>query len=451
MIKQHLIDSMASEIEDALDLGSYISYQQVWDYVDNLNDVKERIDDMVMEATARQCVSLYVMFLSGCYEKADEIDDSGGNLGMFFEELFCSWIKARQKAGYADKETVHNILQWMENDSYGFCYNIEKKLVEALNRQGLSVFEATILARFDEALESIDPDSVKRIYDYPYDVRQNADILRIIYSTKKDIDSYLGLCDKVGTTPKDCENIANIYKGRRCFRDALLWVDKGLELEKKDSWPNYASRGLSSVKRDLLNMAGEKKEAFESAWSEFQSQPSEYTYDEMMKYVLKKDRNHWHKMAIEEIGKTSLPIIIELCTKTQEWKILAESIKAARHEEIEYISHYDTEKAAQGLSQEYPVEAAKIFRALGLRIVKAKKSKYYGIANEHLLKAKKLYVENNCQKEWSSLVENIRRDHYRKYSFIGDFEKIVSGEYPEYLESFEERTKKRWAKQISDK
>ena len=63
---------------------------------------------------------------------------------------------------------------------------------------------------------------------------------------------------------------------------------------------------------------------------------------------------------------------------------------------------------------------------------------------------KKLYEENNCREEWSSLVENIRRDHYRKYSFIGDFEKIVSGESPEYLESFEERTRKRWEKQISD-
>ena len=156
-------------------------------------------------------------------------------------------------------------------------------------------------------------------------------------------------------------------------------------------------------------------------------------------------------MAIEKVRRSSLPVIIELCTKTQEWKILAECIKTSAHKEIEAISHYDTEKAAQGLSRKYPVEAAKIYRALGLRIVKAKKSKYYGIAIEHLLKAKKLYEENNCREEWSSLVENIRRDHHRKYSFIGDFEKIVSGKPPEYLESFEERTRKRWAEQIADK
>ena len=32
------------------------------------------------------------LYLEGHYEKAEEIDDSGGELGMFFEELFCSWI-----------------------------------------------------------------------------------------------------------------------------------------------------------------------------------------------------------------------------------------------------------------------------------------------------------------------------------------------------------------------
>jgi len=450
MVNQRQIDFLVSEIEEALDLDSFIYYQQSWDYVRKLENVKEKIDDFVMKGAAKQCVPIYEMFLSGCYEKAEEIDDSGGNLGMFFEELFCSWVKARQKAGYADKETVHQILKWMDNDAYGFCYDIEQNLVKVLNRQGLSLFETSIRSRFDKAFSTAKSEGSKRIYDYPYAVRQNADILKVVYIAKKDVESYLGLCEKVGTTPRDCENIANIYKEIHRSRDALIWVDKGLDLEKTDKWPNESSQHLPTLKRELLNELGQKKDAFESAWSEFKAGPSEYTYDEVMKYVSKKDRKHWHKKAIEEVKKASLPAIIKLCMKTKEWAILAESIKAADHEDLEAISHYTTEKAAQELEKNYPIEAAKIYRALGMRIVKAKKSKYYGIALDHFLKAKKLYSENDCQEEWLSLVENVRRDHYRKYSFIGDFEKIVSGKYPEYLESFEERTRKRWQKQISD-
>ena len=450
MTRQHRVDYLVSVIEEALDLGEFVSYKQAWDFIRNLKNVKEKIDGLLKKGQAKRCVPLYEMFLSGCYEKADEIDDSSGNLGMFFEELFCSWIKARQKARYADEETVHNILKWMDNDSYGFCYNIEKNLVTVLNRKGLSLFENSIQSRFKEAFSPVKSEGIRRIYDFPYAVRQNADILKIVYIAKKDIESYLSLCEKIGTTPKDCENIAKIYEEKRHFQDALMWADKGLELERKDKWPNESSWNLPMLKRKLFKKMGRKEDAFESAWSAFKEHPSEYTYDEMMKYVSKKNREYWHKKAIEEAKRASLPAIIELCTKTKELKILAESISAAKHEELEDISHYTTEKAAQELEKNHPIEVAKIYRALGMRIVKAKKSKYYGIALEHMLKAKKLYSENDCQEEWLSLVENIRRDHYRKYSFIGDFEKIVSGKYPDYLESFEERTIKRWEKQISD-
>jgi len=155
MAKKHRIDSLVSEIEEALDLESFIPYRQSWDFVRKLENVKEKIDDLVMKGAAKQCVPLYEMFLSGCYEKADEIDDSGGNLGMFFEELFCSWVEARQKARYADEETIHHILKWMDNDAYDFCYNIEQKLVKALNRQGLSLFETSIQSRLSNVKSAI--------------------------------------------------------------------------------------------------------------------------------------------------------------------------------------------------------------------------------------------------------------------------------------------------------
>ena len=75
MARQHRIESLVSEIEEAMDLGSFIPYRQLWDFVRKLENVKEKIDDLVMKGAAKKCVALYEMFLSGCYEKADEIDD----------------------------------------------------------------------------------------------------------------------------------------------------------------------------------------------------------------------------------------------------------------------------------------------------------------------------------------------------------------------------------------
>ncbi|MDZ7699682.1 MAG: hypothetical protein U5R49_23060 [Deltaproteobacteria bacterium] len=46
-------------------------------------------------------------------------------------------------------------------------------------------------------------------------------------------------------------------------------------------------------------------------------------------------------------------------------------------------------------------------------------------------------------------VDSVRKNHSRKYSFIGDFEQIVAGHRPDVPESFEKRARKKWKKQTS--
>lgn len=80
----------------------------------NLDGVKDQFDAMVKAGRARQAVELYETFLAGCYGKADEIDDSGGNLGDFFQGLFVSWIHARQRTGCPAEDTVRCVVRWIE-------------------------------------------------------------------------------------------------------------------------------------------------------------------------------------------------------------------------------------------------------------------------------------------------------------------------------------------------
>jgi hypothetical protein len=120
--KRNKADPLISVLERALAPGEFIQYNRSWDFIQGLEEVKHKIDALVKDGQAERTVSLYELFLSGCYEKANEIDDSGGDLGMFFEDLFCAWINARQKAKFDPEETVQNILRWMDNDDYGFCY-----------------------------------------------------------------------------------------------------------------------------------------------------------------------------------------------------------------------------------------------------------------------------------------------------------------------------------------
>ena len=194
MKKRKKSHPLVSEIEHALDLGQFISYNQSWDFVRKLEDTKKRIDALVKNREAGRAVGLYEMFLSGCYEKAEEIDDSGGNLGMFFGQLFCAWIKARQKAGCKADETVQYVLKWMDNDDYGFCYDIEQDIAQVLNKAGFQLFRKHFQDQFENAFVPYKSKAPKFIYVYTADVYRNADVLKEIYIVKKDIKSYLILC-----------------------------------------------------------------------------------------------------------------------------------------------------------------------------------------------------------------------------------------------------------------
>ena len=68
---------------------------------------------------------------------------------MLFHRLACGWIRARQAAGLPGEETISQLLNWKKNDNYGFCYEIEKEVIKALDRKGRQVF----IGHFQELVE----------------------------------------------------------------------------------------------------------------------------------------------------------------------------------------------------------------------------------------------------------------------------------------------------------
>jgi len=129
-----------------------------------------------------------------------------------------------------------------------------------------------------------------------------------------------------------------------------------------------------------------------------------------------------------------------------------ERLRAASHQELESLGHYTTEPAAKKLVRSHPDIAAKVHRALGMRILNAKKSKYYDAALSHFEQAKRCYRKAGLNSAWDALVDEIRQTHRRKSAFLPGFEQLVQGKKPNAKPSFLDRTKRRkgsWARQGS--
>jgi uncharacterized Zn finger protein len=198
------------------------------------------------------------------------------------------------------------------------------------------------------------------------------------------------------------------------------------------------------MKRDLQAKLGRAGDALESAWAEFQEHPSTFSYKELMRYVAAKERKVWHEKAMEASERGALSLQIELWLEKKETDRLVARLHRATDEELENLSHYTTEPVARKLERSYPEVAARVYRALAMRIVNAGKSKYYDAALDNLEHARKCYLKGGLGADWEALVANVRERHYRKTGFMAGFEQIVSGASKSAEPTFLERAKRRW-------
>jgi len=432
-------DPLEQTIETALAPGTFISYNGAWSFVKDVQGVAKDIDKLI-ESDPVRAAHLYETFIAACHEKAEEIDDSSGSFGMLVENLFCEWIKARQAADEDRDETAKLLLAWMENDPYGFCYDLDREAAKVLDKKGLDAFARQVREMFEAAAKPGNDEKGR----YPGHARRRwGEALKTILAAQRNIDDYIALCEESELGTKECKVIAGMYRSRRRLDDALAWVEHGLEIARSANGISFADHDLSVLKRAILANLGRTGDSLQSAWAEFQGHPCLFRYKELMRYVPAKEKKVWHGKAMEASEKGALDLQIELWLEKKQIYRLVTRLRRATDEKLEGLSHYRTEPAARKLERSYPDVAARVYRALCMRIVNAGKSKYYDAALDNLERAKKCYVKSGRETDWDALVADVRERHYRKKGFMAGFEQVVSG----YKEpTFMERAKHRWPK-----
>ncbi len=437
------LDPVELQIERALQPNRFIAYTACSEFIEGIEAVQTEIARLVEGEPARAAF-LYETFLAGCYEKAEEIDDSGGSFGQFVEALFLGWIKARQAAVVDPNETASRLLAWMDDDPYGFCYRIETNVAKALHKAGLAAFERQVRARFDvAALTAPSPDGSPR-QNSEYVRRRWGEVLRTLYVAQRKVEAYVALAEETAVTAEDCHAVATLLASRRKLADALAWVDRGVELNNKAPHESMAGYQLAKLKRVLLKKLGRGEEALEAAWAQYRKHPSLFSYEELMKFVPKPDRDFWHKKALEAVRDGDLSSAIELLLGTKEPERLVERLRDVSDDALEDLSHYTTEPAAEKLEKSHPDVAARLWRAQGMRILNGKKSKYYDAALADFENARRCFEKAGLTTEWKRTAAKVSAQHHRKKGFMPGFEEIVRGSGPSTQPSFLERAKARW-------
>ena len=283
-----------------------------------------------------------------------------------------------------------------------------------------------------------------------YARRRWSNTLRTIYVARKNVEAYVAIAEETGLTAQDCHAVATILVSRRKLEEALSWVERGVDITRKEPYGSAADYDLVRLKRGLLARLGRGGEALEDAWTEYRKHPSKYTYDDLMQFVPKAERAAWHAKAIETAEGADLHSLIGLLLETEEMDRLADLVRRSADDALEQMSHYATEPAARKLEKAFPDAAARLWRALGMRIVRAKKSKHYDAALSNFERALRCCEKAGLTGEWEKTVSQVRADHHRKYRFMAGFEKLAAGSGPSHEPSFLERAKARWGRQRTE-
>ena len=431
-------DPMDTVIESALQPGRFIDWKQGASFLQGLYQAEHEIEALVASDPER-AVCLYETSIAGCNMKANEIDGSGGEFGMFVGSLLRGWIKARQAAAADVDKTADTLLSWMENDDHGLCSDLKSDAAKVLDRAGLEAFERAVRVRFEAAC--LKPE--ERVGGYYRDYW--GQVLRSIYAQQRNTEKYLALTAQTGLTPEDCEVVANLFQAKRKPDEALAWLERGIELDKSGSSWSVTGYKLPQLRRELLAKLGRENEALDSAWTAFLANPGRFTYDELLSYVPNAERASWHEKAMEASKQASLTSLIELWLSVKEIERLADRLNRASDRELEGLSHYTTEPAAKRLVKTHPAVAAKVFRAMCVRVLNSGKSKYYDAALANIEAARKCYLAAGLDELWRTTSTEIRRDHFRKYGFMPGFEEIVAGKRALPKPSFLDRARAQWA------
>ena len=130
---------------------------------------------------------------------------------------------------------------------------------------------------------------------------------------------------------------------------------------------------------------------------------------------------------MEATADADLHSLIELLLATKEVDRLADLVRQTDDVELEDLSHYTTEPVAKKFEKSHPDLAARLWRAQGMRIINAGKSKYYTAALSNFQRAKRCFERAGLTARWEATVAQVRADHRRKSGFMPGFENLVAG------------------------
>ena len=413
--------AIEEEVSRALRPGRYISpYKEVSRLIRRLEGIRERIGGILDRGEADEAVRLFWSFLVRVFQKIPEVDPSGGNFSLFFESLFCDWVRAQQEAGADPGETARIYMEWAEQDEWGYLMDLHERLVQVLDSAGIQAF----LRLVRERAEALGPEAETRESGYSRD--HWVEVMKALMKAQGNVTGFFGLCGREGMSPADFDSLAGMQEKQGLLEEALAWVEKGLDSLRGGRMDPWVSCNLQRRKGEILVRLGRLREALEFEWGLFQEDPCRTSFNRVLSLVPSGEREVWREKALAWAEGADLVQGVEIFLSQKDLERLAGRLE---REDLTFLAREFpplARRTAKALARAHPLVSARIFRELALSKLE-RAGGGYKRALRDFERARDGFLAAGRRAEWRALVFLVRRRHGRKTSFLPGFEALVSG------------------------
>jgi hypothetical protein len=366
---------VSKEVTSITSNRKFYGYWECRIFADKIRAVVNKIDNFLVPQAPDLAIKLANRIIDKEDKIAEHIDDSNGEMGSAFYDLFIMLDKAYAKSNCKPKEIASFIIETYKKSQYGLL-ELVTNFSRCLSEDVLSELEKMLVP-----INELKPMDVKN-YKFDYDESFH----KLIADKRKDVDSYISVI-KAKDGLDNASYLLNIAKRLiEAFRE-----DEAIEYLNKITQDNFfCRRDQLLIEAYLLdgNITEIKKIYYNQIFDR-----SNINTDAYLKYIKYANADESQKVKEDIKGyidaKPFSISTIETLYTLGEYNLLEDALVdfVKSGERLDMRSVSEVRKISTSIAKEKPLVAVLIRRLLVADCLDGKKSKYYDYAVSDLKKS----------------------------------------------------------------
>ncbi|MBF0182343.1 MAG: hypothetical protein HQM03_20195 [Magnetococcales bacterium] len=397
------------------------------DYSSGIHEVVESIGELLHEGHAEAVIEITEHGLAVMERAMEQVDDSGGEMGMLMEQLQSLHLQACQKAMPEPVHLAERLFAWELRSNWDTFFHAAETYADVLGERGLAWYQK----RTEEAWSTIlplkpgerDPDGYKgkrlRI----------TSMMESLAKASGDMEALVAVKSKDLSHPYNFLTIAEICQKAGQKDRALEWAERG--------WNAFPEKGRDARLREFIAYAyhgdGRHDEAMAMTWSAFTERLSFEMYKNLAAHAkLAKEWPTWRDKALAHI-REQLAASRQQQSDRRRWdygplndhSIL---VQAFLWEEDRDAAWNEARSGGcsgplwlelAGLREKTdPYNSVQIYREHIRHLLKHADNRNYEESVEYLAKIKKLLRTMGKPEDFPAIVADVRNEHRRKRNLM---------------------------------